>query len=140
MIPYYLIPLSTEALVFSNFVSATWFLFEVFIFVAYLLVMFHIITDLFRDRELGGGAKALWIVALLFLPVVTALIYLVSRGRGMADRQRAFAERIREQREEYIRDVAASSPADQITRAKALLADGTITQDEFQRLKAKALA
>lgn len=125
---------------FSNFASATWFLFEIFIFVAYIMVMFHIIVDLFRDTELGGGAKAIWIVALLFLPIVTALVYLLMRGRGMADRQKAFVQRVRDQREEYIRDVAGAAPADQIARAKALLADGTITQDEFQRLKAKALA
>jgi ABC-type multidrug transport system fused ATPase/permease subunit len=126
--------------VFSNFVSATWFLFEVFIFVAYIMVMFHIIVDLFRDPDLGGGAKALWIVALIFLPIITALVYLVARGRGMADRQRTFVQRAREQKEEYIREVAGTSPAEQIARAKALLTEGTITQGEFDRLKAKALA
>ena len=125
---------------FSNFVSATWFLFEIFIFVAYIMVMFHIIVDLFRDTELGGGVKALWIVALLFVPIVTALVYLIVRGRGMAERQRAFVQRVREQKEEYIREVAGSTPAEQIAKAKALLTEGTITQDEFQRLKAKALA
>jgi len=126
--------------VFSNFVSATWFLFEIFIFVAYIMVMFHIIVDLFRDTELGGGAKAIWIVALLFLPIITALVYLLARGRGMAERQRAFVQRIRERQDEHIRDVAGIAPADQIARAKALLNDGTITQEEFLRLKAKALA
>lgn len=125
---------------FSSFMSATWFLFEIFVFVAYIMVMFHIIVDLFRDPDVGGGAKALWIVALIFLPIVTALVYLIVRGRGMADRQRAAVTRMREQKEEYIRELAGVSPADQISRAKALLTDGTITQDEFQRLKAKALA
>jgi len=125
---------------FSNILSATWFLFEIFIFIAYLMVMFHIIGDIFRDRELGGFSKALWIIGLIFLPIITALIYLIARGKGMAERQREVVQKVRSQQEEYIKGVAGVSPADQIARAKALLGEGTITQDEFQKLKAKALA
>jgi len=125
---------------FASFLSATWFLFEIFIFIAYLMVMFHIIADIFRDHQLGGGGKALWIIGLIFLPIITALIYLIARGKGMAERQRGVLQKVRSQQEEYIKELAGVSPADQIARAKALLNEGTITQDEFQKLKAKALA
>jgi len=125
---------------FASFLSATWFLFEIFIFIAYLMVMFHIIADIFRDHQLGGGGKALWIIGLIFLPIITALIYLIARGKGMAERQRGALQKVRSQQEEYIKELAGVSPADQIARAKALLGEGTITQDEFQKLKAKALA
>ena len=124
----------------SDFLRVTLFLFEIFIFVTYIMVMFHVMVDLFRDTDLGGSAKVLWIIALLFLPIVTALIYLLARGKGMAERQRAALVRVRSQQEEYIREVAGASPADQIARAKALLTEGAITQDEYARLKAKALS
>lgn len=124
----------------NTFASTLWLLFEIFIFVAYLMVMFHIILDLFRDRELGGFAKALWFIALIFLPFITALVYIIARGRGMAERQNAFVRHVNERNADYIREMAGASPADQIARAKALLGDGTINQAEFDRLKAKALA
>jgi hypothetical protein len=124
----------------SNFWDLLWLIASTFVFVAYLFVLFHIVFDLFRDSELGGFAKALWIVGLVFLPLLTALAYIVVRGRGMAERQRSAAMRARSDAESYIREVAGKSPADQIADAKKLLDSGTITQDEFARLKAKALA
>ena len=87
----------------------------------------------------GGGFKALWIIGLVFLPFLTALAYVLFRGQGMAERQRAAMSRARSQTESYIREVAGKSPAEQIADAKALLDAGTITQDEFGRLKAKAI-
>lgn len=124
----------------SNFWDVLWLIASTFVFVAYLFVLFHIVFDLFRDTELGGGYKALWIVGLLFVPVLTALFYLLVRGRGMADRQRSAMQRARSEADAYIREVSGKSPADQIAAAKALLDAGTITQEEFARLKAKALA
>jgi Phospholipase_D-nuclease N-terminal len=124
----------------SNFWDIVWLILSTFVFVAYLLVLFQIVIDLFRDHELGGGFKALWIIGLIFLPVMTALVYIVARGRGMAERQRAAMQRARSDTDAYIRDVAGKSPADQIASAKTLLDAGTINQDEFARLKAKALA
>jgi hypothetical protein len=124
----------------SNFWDIVWLILSTFVFVAYLLVLFQIVVDLFRDHELGGGFKALWIIGLIFLPVMTALVYIVARGRGMAERQRGAVQRAKTETEAYIRDVAGKSPADQIATAKTLLDAGTITQDEFARLKAKALA
>lgn len=124
----------------SNFWDLIWLIFSAFMFVAYLLILFQVITDLFRDSELGGGYKALWLIALVFLPMLTALAYVLTRGRGMAERQRASMERSKADADAYIRQVAGKSPADQIADAKKLLDAGTISQDEFAKLKAKALA
>jgi type VI protein secretion system component VasK len=118
-----------------------WLLIWSYIFVAYLVVLFRIVADVFRDGELGGFAKALWMIALIFVPVLTALIYLIARGRGMAERQAGAARQAQAETEQYIQSVASTpSSADQIASAKALRDDGTITQDEYERLKAKALA
>jgi hypothetical protein len=82
----------------------------------------------------------LWIIGLIFLPVLTAILYIIARGKGMAVRQRASLQRTKSETDEYIRGVAGKSPAAQIADAKALLDAGTISQDEFTKLKAKALA
>ncbi len=123
----------------SNFWDFIWLILSTFVFVAYLLILFQIVADLFRDSELGGGSKALWLIGLIFVPMFTALVYVIARGSGMAIRQRAAIERSKSEAESYIRQVAGKSPAEQIADAKALLDAGTITQDEFVKLKAKAL-
>lgn len=116
-----------------------WLMIYTFFFVAYLLVLFQIVADLFRDKELSGWWKALWILFLIFLPVLTALVYLIARGRGMGERQFETVTAARRDTESYIRDVASANPADQIASAKSLLDAGTITPEEYERLKAKAL-
>jgi len=123
----------------SNFWDIVWLMLSTFVFIAYLFVLLQIVLDLFRDHELGGGFKALWIIGLIFLPVMTALVYIIARGRGMTERQRAAVQRAKSDTDAYIRDVAGKSPADQIATAKTLLDAGTINADEFARLKAKAL-
>lgn len=124
-----------------SFWDVVWFIVIAFAFTAYLVVMFSIITDLFRDRETSGLAKAVWIVALIFVPFLTAVIYLIARGPGMAERQLRSAEDIRLEQESYIRGVAnGGTPADQIARAKAMVDAGTITQGEYERIKEKALS
>ncbi len=124
----------------SNFWDLIWLILSTFVFLAYLLVLFQIVVDLFRDSDLGGFAKALWIIGLIFLPFLTALAYIIFRGGGMADRQRVALQRAKSDTDSYIRGVAGKSPAEQIADAKALLDAGTINQDEFAILKAKALA
>ncbi|CDH43169.1 conserved hypothetical protein [Candidatus Contendobacter odensis Run_B_J11] len=124
----------------SNFWDILYLIASAFFFVAYLIVLFHVVVDLFRDAELGGGSKVIWLVGLIFLPVLTALIYILARGRGMAERQRAAIQRAKSDTDAYIREVAGKSPAEQIADAKALLDAGTINPEEFARLKAKALA
>jgi hypothetical protein len=121
--------------------SFFWLLVWSFFFVMYLMILFHIIGDLFRDRELSGWWKALWLIALIIFPFLTALIYLIARGRGMAERQAGEMQRAQEATDSYIQQVAGrSNPTDQIATAKNLLDQGTITQTEFDRLKASALA
>lgn len=124
-----------------SFWDVVWFIFISFLFFAYLMVIFYIITDLFRDRETSGFVKAVWIVALLFIPLLTSLIYLVARGHGMAERSAKHAAEMRQMQDAYIREVAESksSPADQIAQAKAMLDAGVISQPEYDRLKEKAL-
>ncbi len=124
-----------------SFWDAVWIVVISFAFVAYLMVMFSILADLFRDREESGWMKAVWIICLIFLPFATALVYLIVRGRGMADRQMKDTADLKEKQDAYIRDVAAkASPADQIAAAQKMLNDGAISQPEFERLKQKALA
>jgi len=124
----------------SNFWDILYLIASAFFFVAYLIVLFHVVVDLFRDADLAGGVKVLWLIGLIFLPVLTALLYILARGRGMAERQRAAMQRAKSDADAYIREVAGKSPADQIADAKVLLDAGTINQEEFARLKAKALA
>ena len=124
-----------------NFGDFFWLLIWSFFFVVYLMILFQIIGDLFRDKELSGWWKALWIIALIFVPFLTALIYLIARGRGMAERQAGEIRKAQAATDSYIQEVSArSNPAEQIATAKSLLDAGTITQTEFDKLKASALA
>ena len=123
-----------------SFWDVVWFIFISFAFAAYLMVMFSIISDLFRDRETSGIAKAVWVVALIFLPFLTSLVYLIVRGRGMAERAARGSELARQQQDAYIREVAGrTTPADQIAQARAMLDAGAISQSEYEALKTKAL-
>jgi len=124
----------------SDIWSVIWWFFWAFAFVAYLMTLFSVVADLFRDQKLGGWAKAAWILFLLFVPFLTVLVYVIARGGGMASRSASAARQAHASAEEYIRDVAGTSSAAEIERAKALLDAGTITQDEFEVLKGKALA
>lgn len=123
----------------SNFWDFFQLLIWGFFLAFYLLVLFRIISDLFRDSQLNGFAKALWIIGLFILPFLTALAYIIFRGRGMAERHMASFQRAKEETGAYIRRVGGRSPADQIADAKALLDAKTITEEEFAQLKAKAL-
>ncbi|KRD43678.1 PLDc N-terminal domain-containing protein [Cellulomonas sp.] len=124
----------------DSFLDWFWLLVYWFLFFAYLVILFQILGDLFRDRDLGGFAKAVWIIALVFLPFLTALIYVIARGKGMAERQMQAVQQARSDTDSYIREVAGKSPAEHIADAKALLDAGTIDANEFATLKAKALA
>ena len=118
-----------------------WLLIWSFFLVCYLMVLFQIITDLFRDKDLSGWWKALWIIFLIIFPFLAALIYLIARGRGMAERQAGAAQSAQVATDQYIQSVATrSNPAEQIASAKTLLDNGTISQDEFDKIKQKALA
>jgi amino acid permease len=111
-----------------------------FAFIAYLFALFAIIGDLFRDHKLNGVFKAIWILFLIFVPFLTALVYLIARGGGMAERQVKQVKEAQSATDQYIRTVAGSSPSDEIAKAKALLDAGTITPAEYDAIKAHALS
>ncbi|TGD89691.1 SHOCT domain-containing protein [Mycolicibacterium sp. CH28] len=118
-----------------------WHFLIIFAWVAYLLVLFQILTDLFwRDHTTSGAVKAVWVVFLIVFPWVTALIYLIARGKGMTERAQAAALAAKKETDDYIRQAAGRSPAEEIAHAKELLDAGTITAPEYESLKAKALS
>jgi len=123
-----------------SFWDIIWFIIVSFAFVAYLMILFNIVTDLFRDKSVSGGMKAVWMIGLVFLPFLIAVIYLIVRGKGMAERQNEAVQHVRAAQDEYIRSVASSSPAEENAKAQQLLDSGTITPEEFAALKAKAMA
>ncbi|MBW0273232.1 hypothetical protein ATM97_24425 [Nocardia sp. MH4] len=123
-----------------SFWEVIWLIIVSFAFVAYLLMLFMIIGDLFRDHKTSGWVKAIWIVCLLIFPFLTALVYLIVRGQGMAERSNAEAAKIQQAQDSYIKETAGTNPAAQIADAKRLLDEGSITQAEYEQLKAKALS
>lgn len=124
-----------------QFFEVFWSITVAFLFLAYLILLFQIVGDIFRDSSLSGLSKAIWIFFLLVTPYISALIYIIVRGNGMTERNVKAATVAQQQGEDYLRRVAGTqSPADQISAAKALLDAGTITDAEYTQLKAKALA
>ncbi|HEY0189263.1 MAG TPA: PLD nuclease N-terminal domain-containing protein [Cellulomonas sp.] len=123
-----------------TFWESFWLVVEVFFFFAYLVVLFQIVGDLFRDRGTGGLAKAVWVVLLILFPFLGAVLYLIVRGRGMTERSVVAVEQQKAAADDYIRTVAGTSPAQEIAAAQQLLSTGAITQAEFADLKARALA
>jgi hypothetical protein len=116
---------------------------EFFIFLAWFMCLWWVFGDLFRSKDLGGGAKTLWVLFIVFLPFLGMFVYLIARGHGMNERAFAAQQELQQRQAEYIKSVASSSSAssaDEIASAKALLDSGAITQQEFDQLKAKALA
>src|SRR3954447_2875901 len=131
--------------VFNNNGSVLLALFEFFIFVAWFMCLFWVFGDVFRSRDLGGGAKTLWTLFIIILPILGMLVYLIARGNGMTERELEAQAEAQKRQDAYIRSVAAptastGSSADQIASAKSLLDSGAINQREFDQLKAKVLA
>jgi hypothetical protein len=131
--------------VFDNNGSFLLAMFEFFIFFAWFMCLWWIFGDLFRSRDVGGVAKTVWSVFIIFLPFLGVLVYLIARGGGMTERTLEAQAEMQKRQEAYIRSVAVPSPrksstADEIASAKSLLDSGAINEGEFQQLKAKALA
>jgi len=113
----------------------------IFIFAMYLMILFSVIGDLFRDHETSGVVKALWILFFLLAPFLSLLIYLIARGSGMQKRALAASQQQQQQYNEYVKSVAGQGdPAQQIAKGKELLDAGTISQEEFDAIKTKALS
>ena len=116
-----------------------WFFFWMFAYIAYLFVLIYIVIDIFRDHELNGWMKALWLILLLFVPWITGLVYLIVRGKGMAERSARKQVEYQEYSQEELRNISFASPTEEIAKAQALRDQGVITDGEFEALKAKAL-
>ena len=123
----------------ENFWNIFWWFLCVYAFIAFLYALFVIIGDIFRDHELNGWLKAIWIVFLAFVPFLSVLVYLIARGKGMVERAGERTRKDQEASDAYIRQVAAASPTEEIAKAKALLDSGTISPDEFVKIKSSAL-
>ncbi|MCC8929186.1 SHOCT domain-containing protein [Rhodococcus sp. BGS-1C] len=123
----------------DSFWDFLWLIIVSFAFIAYLMVLFSIIGDLFRDHKSSGWVKAIWVFFLIVAPFLTALIYLIAKGDGMSKRQVAAMQEAKDEQDQYIRQVAGRTSAEEIAHAKTLLDKGTITEEEFGQLKAKAL-
>jgi putative oligomerization/nucleic acid binding protein/phospholipase D-like protein len=112
---------------------------EIFLFVVWIWILFTIISDLFRDHEMSGWAKAIWILFLVFIPFLTGLIYLIVRGSGMRDRAIKAQTDAKKHFDEYVREQAHASPADELHKLNDLREKGALSQEEFDQAKAKLL-
>ncbi len=113
---------------------------EIFVFMVWIWILITIISDLFRDHELSGWAKALWIIGLVFIPFLGALVYLIARGSGMRDRAIKAQAEAKKHFDEYVQEQAHSSPADQLHKLNELKEKGALSAEEFAQAKAKLLA
>lgn len=114
--------------------------FEIFFFVIWIWILITILTDLFRDHELSGWAKAAWVLFLVFIPFITALIYLIARGAGMRDRTIKAQAEAKQHFDSYIREQAhGGSAADELHKLNELKEKGALSGDEFEKAKAKIL-
>ncbi len=114
---------------------------EIFVFAAWLMVLFTILADLFRDHDISGWSKAIWVLFLIFIPFFAALIYLITRGRGMRDRALQQQEAAQHQFDAYVRQTAGSgSAADELTKLAKLHDDNKLSDAEFESAKAKIVA
>jgi predicted PurR-regulated permease PerM len=123
----------------TGFTTFLWSLIVIFFMVVYFMMLFSVIVDIFRRHDASGGKKALWLLFILFAPLLGLLIYLIVNGHGIAERQAKDVQQSQAQLDDHIKAVAGGS-AEQIAKAKELLDAGTITQAEFDQMKAKALA
>jgi hypothetical protein len=113
---------------------------EIFFFVIWIWILFTIITDLFRDHEMSGWGKALWILFLVFIPFLTALVYLIARGSGMRDRTIKAQAEAKKHFDEYVTQQAHTTPADELHKLNELKEKGALSDEEFQKAKDKLLA
>jgi putative oligomerization/nucleic acid binding protein/phospholipase D-like protein len=121
------------------FLDVFWSMIIFFFWVIWIWIVVTVLIDIFRRSDIGGFAKAMWVIFVVILPWLGVLIYLIAQHDGMRERSIRQAQQQKEQFDQYVREAAGGS-ADEISKAKQLLDSGAISQDEFERLKAKALA
>ncbi|MCB0967588.1 MAG: SHOCT domain-containing protein [Ilumatobacter sp.] len=120
--------------------NAIWIVFVAFVFISVLMMMFSVITDIFRDDQLGGFAKAAWLLALVLFTLVTLLVYVIARGDGMMKRSAKQQVEAKESFDAYVRDVAGGGAASELEKAAALHAAGKLDDAEYAALKSKILS
>jgi hypothetical protein len=124
-----------------NFGEALLVAFEVFFFVIWIWILITILSDLFRDHSLSGWAKAAWVLFLVFIPFLTALVYLIARGAGMRERTIKAQAEAKQHFDTYVREQAhGGSPADELHKLNELKEKGALSSEEFDKAKAKLLA
>jgi hypothetical protein len=112
---------------------------EIFLLFAWFWILVTVIGDLFRDHEISGWGKAAWVLFLIIVPFLGTLIYLVARGQGMRERTLKDQTEARKHFDSYVRETAGSSPADELHKLSDLKQRGDISEEEFERAKAKLL-
>jgi hypothetical protein len=124
----------------TPFWDVFWFIVISFLFLSYLILFFQVVGDLFRDREVSGAMKVIWIVALIVFPFLSLLIYLLTRGKGMAERQAQQAQDAQKAFDAYVKQAAGTGgAASELANAKSMLDSGAISAEEYEKLKAKIL-
>jgi Phospholipase_D-nuclease N-terminal len=111
-----------------------WTTLIIFCWVLWFMLLFRVYGDLFTRHDIGGWAKAGWIVLTLVMPFLGVFLYLISQGRSMGERAAQAVERQRAASDAYIRSVAADAEAEQLAKARGLLQSGAITPEEYQRM------
>ena len=125
----------------TSFTTFLWSLIVIFFMVIFFILLFQVIGDLFSRHDASGWKKAAWVFFLIVAPFLGLFVYYIANGHGMAERAAKAQQAATQQFDAHVREVAGTqSPTDQIASAKALLDAGTITQEEFDKLKAQALA
>jgi hypothetical protein len=124
-----------------SFGDFLWSLVIIFFMIMFFIILFQVVFDLFRDHELSGWAKAGWLIFMLVLPYLGLFVYLIVRGKGMAERAAREQVESKQAFDDYVRTAAGGGggPATEIASAKRLLDDGTISQEEFDAIKRKAV-
>ena len=123
------------------FLGVLWSMLVFFVWVAWFMLLFKIVGDIFRRRDIGGGMKTLWLIFVLFLPFLGVFVYLIANNDEMAQRDLERAQAAQAQFNDYVQQAAGSGgAAAEIDKAKKLLDSGAINESEFAALKAKALA
>jgi Phospholipase_D-nuclease N-terminal/Short C-terminal domain len=124
------------------FLNILWTTLIFFAWVIFIWIAITVLIDVFRRKDLSGWAKAAWVIFVVLIPWIGVLVYLIVNHDGMADRRYREAATAQSQFDEYVRQTAGTGggSAAEIEKAKKLLDDGTITQAEFDAIKAKALA
>jgi Short C-terminal domain/Phospholipase_D-nuclease N-terminal len=121
------------------FLDVLWTMILFFCWVAWIWIVITVFIDVFRRDDIGGWAKAAWVVFVIVLPFLGVLVYLIAQHDGMRERSVEQAQAKQQALDQYVREAAGGS-ASEIAKAKELLDSGAITQEEFDKLKAKALA